>query len=113
MLLTTYVNDVAADALANGAGRLPQGSFVVKENYTPDGTLAAVTTMYKAGGGYNPDHNDWWFAKFLPDGTPDRTADGMAMAGRLGGCQSCHGAQAANDYILTAPLRGAAGADGR
>ena len=104
MLLTTRINEVAAAALADGATTLPRGSFVVKDNFTPDGALAAITTMYKAGGGYNPDHADWWFAKFLPDGTPDRTPDGMAMAGRLGGCQGCHGAQADNDYILTSPL---------
>jgi hypothetical protein len=107
MLLTTRINEVAAAALAGGATTLPRGSFVVKDNFTPDGTLAAITTMYKAGGGYNPDHNDWWFAKFLPDGAPDRTPDGMPMAGRLGGCQGCHGAQADNDYILTSPLQGA------
>ncbi len=112
MLLTTYVNDVASDALASGATTFPDGAFVVKENYMPDGTLAAVTTMYKAGNAYNPDHADWWFAKFLPDGTPDQTPDGMPMAGRLGGCQSCHGGAADNDYILTSPLPIAAGGEG-
>lgn len=118
-LLTTYINDVAADALADGATSFPAGAFVVKENYMPDGTLAAVTTMYKTGNGFNPDHRDWWFGKFLPDGTPDQTPAGMPMAGRLGGCQSCHGADADNDYILTGPLQtastseGAGGAAGR
>ncbi|MEN8375039.1 MAG: cytochrome P460 family protein [Gemmatimonadota bacterium] len=118
-LLTTYMNDVAAEALEAGAAELPAGAFVVKENFMPDGTLGAVTTMYKTGNNYNPDHNNWWFAKFMPDGTPDQTPDGMAMAGRLGGCQNCHGAAAENDYILTGPLQtasadeGAGGAAGR
>lgn len=67
MLLTTYVNDLGYDALTNGAASLPPGAIVVKENYMPDSTLAAVTTMYKLEG-YNPHHQDWFFAKHDPQG---------------------------------------------
>ncbi len=52
MLLTTYLNDVAYDALTNKAGLFPAGAIITKENYKPDSTLAAVTTMYKVTG-YN------------------------------------------------------------
>ena len=58
MLLTTYLNDVAAGALTAQAGSMPEGAIVVKENYMPDSSLAAVTVMYKRSG-YNPEHNDW------------------------------------------------------
>ena len=103
MLLTTYLNDVALEALRGSATVLPEGAVVVKENYTPDSTLAAVTVMYKAAAGYNPDHNDWFFSKHLPDGSLDQM-NGMALEGRLDGCQNCHGAQSANDYIFTSAL---------
>ena len=69
----------------------------------PDSTLAAVTVMYKHAG-YNPEHNDWFFSKHLPGGELDRMPNGMAMEGRLMGCQNCHRAVAANDYMFTGSL---------
>ena len=104
MLLTTYLNDVAYAALTGTATAMPEGAVIVKENYTPDSTLAAVTVMYKASAGYNSDHNDWFFTKHLPDGMLDQSPDGMPLEGRLDGCQSCHRAQAANDYLFTSAL---------
>ncbi len=82
MLLTTYLNDAALGALTGGAGSMPAGAMVVKENYMPDSTLAAVTTMFKVDG-YNPDHNDWFFTKHLPSGELDNAPNGMALEGRL------------------------------
>lgn len=96
MLLTTYLNEAAYDAVANNTGSLPVGAMIVKENYMPDSTLAAVTTMHKVQG-YNPDHNDWFFLKSAPDGT-------VQAEGRAQGCQNCHGGMADNDYIMTASL---------
>jgi hypothetical protein len=106
MLLTTYLNDAALAALTAQAGAMPAGAIVVKENYMGDSTLAAVTVMYKVAG-YNPEHGDWFFTKHLPDGTLDTAPNGMALEGRLMGCQNCHGAVKPNDYIFTGPLAAA------
>lgn len=103
MLLSSYLNDVAYEALTADATEMPPDAIVIKENYTPDSTLAAVTVMYKVAD-YNPDHNNWFFTKHLPDGTLDTAPNGMAMEGRVPGCQSCHGTRADNDYIMTAEL---------
>ncbi|NIM49006.1 MAG: hypothetical protein GTN62_04150 [Gemmatimonadales bacterium] len=97
MLLTTYLNELALDALTNKAGTMPAGAIVVKENYMPDSALAAVTVMYKAAVGYNPEHNDWFFLKRLADGT-------VEASGRVAGCQGCHAGVAANDYLFTGSL---------
>ncbi len=105
MLLTTYVNDAALGAVTTQAGAMPDGAIIIKENYRPDSTLAAVTVMYKRSG-YNADHNDWFFTKHLPSGELDQTPDGMPMEGRLPGCQNCHLAVRANDYIFSSPLGG-------
>ena len=43
--------------------------------------------------GYNPEHNDWVFGKFQPDGTVD-------AYGRAQGCQNCH-MSAPNGYVYT------------
>ncbi len=91
-LLTTYVNRTAYEALTGGAGEFPAGAIVVKENYTPDKTLAAITVMYKVSG-YNPDHGDWFWLK--------RGADGAVEAsGKVDGCIACH-QKSTRDYIMT------------
>lgn len=91
MLLTTYVNDLAHDALTNGAATMPPGAIIVKENYMPDSTFAAVTTMYKVQG-YNPEHQDWFFAKHDPQGMVD-------VFGREPMCQDCHSTAPGGDYL--------------
>jgi hypothetical protein len=96
MLLTTYLNDLAHGALTSGAGAMPAGAIVVKENYMPDSVLAAVTVMYKVDA-YNPDFGNWFFVKRLANGT-------VEASGRVPMCQACHSAQAANDYLFTGPL---------
>ncbi len=105
MLLTTYMNDVALEALNAQAGSMPDGAIVIKENYMPDSTFAAVTVMYKRSG-YNAEHNDWFFTKHLPSGVLDTMPNGMDMEGRLAGCQNCHLGVKANDYLFTAPITG-------
>ena len=104
MLLTTYLNEVAAAAVNAHRGSLPAGAIVVKENYMPDSTLAAVTIMYKAAAGYNPEHNDWFFVKRLANGQLDTLPNGAPMEGRVPGCQQCHVQRADNDYIFTGSL---------
>lgn len=103
MLLTTYVNRLGLDAINTGAGSMPVGAIVVKENYMPDSTLAAVTVMYKAAG-YAPDAGNWFWVKRNADGT-------IEAEGRVPMCQGCHASQAGNDYLFTGPLR--AGGGGR
>ncbi len=90
-LVTTYVNPTALEAIQQQRKLLPTGSVVVKENYMPDRTLAAVTVMYKVEG-YNPDSNDWYWLQRLANGT-------VAAEGRVSGCQNCHRAVADKDYL--------------
>lgn len=101
-LLTTYLNPAAAQAATSGAGRMPPGAIVVKDNFMPDGMLGASTVMYKIEG-YNPEAGDWWWAKFMPDGSVDM--DGMAQ-GRVEMCIGCHAKGADNDYLLTGSIGG-------
>lgn len=93
MLLTTYTNEIAREALlSGGAAGLPPGSILVKENYMPDSTFAAATIMYRVEG-YNPDHEDWLFAKYDEQGTAE-------AFGRAPMCQTCH-EQARTGYVYT------------
>lgn len=97
MLLTTYANQTAYEALLNGqVADLPPGSIIVKENWMPDSTFDAATVMYRVEG-YNPDHQDWLFAKYNAEGEPD-------AFGRAPMCQACH-QSAETGYIYTAVER--------
>ena len=96
-LLTTYVNDVAYKAIKAKKGKLPNGSIVVKENYMPDKSLGALTVMYKVKG-FNSEANDWFWAKYMPDGK-------IEAEGKVEMCIGCHGMKKDNDYVLTAPLK--------
>jgi hypothetical protein len=96
-LLTTYVNGRALDAINAEAGTMPPGAMVVKENYTPEKKLAAVTVMYKAAAGFDPDHNNWFWLKRLPDGE-------VAASGEVQSCIGCHSRKAGNDYLFTGDL---------
>ena len=89
MLLTTYLSPSAFEAVEEDAAVMPDGAIIVKENYTPEGNLAANTVMYKKSG-YNPDHNDWFWLKVLADGTVEKE-------GQVEGCQMCHGDS--RDYV--------------
>jgi hypothetical protein len=95
--LTTYVNKTAYRAIKGKKGQMPDGSIIVKENYTPDKKLGALTVMYKVKG-YNSMAGDWFWAKYLPDGK-------IAVAGKVVACINCHSSAKANDYVGTAPLK--------
>jgi len=96
-LLTTYVSAGAHAAITTKSGGIPNGEFVVKENYTPDKKLAAITVMYKQTG-YNPDGGDWFWLKYAPDGS-------IQKEGKVGGCIGCHTAVANNDWLFIGPVK--------
>lgn len=70
----------------------PDGTIIVKENYTADEKLAALTVMAKVKG-YNPEAGDWFWVKYAPDGT-------VQKEGKPKGCISCHSVRAEMDYIM-------------
>ena len=93
-----------------------QGAVIVKNNYggegvsiesvsnDPDAYLAAVTVMFQRDG-YDPDNNDWFWAKYLPDGSFDTNAAGMPLTGRVAkgmpeGCIACHTGAPGGDRVF-------------
>ena len=90
-----YANDSALKA-AKAGKPMPYGAILVKENYDKDKkTLMVITPMYKVKG-FNPDGDDWFWAKYSPDGTP-------MQVGKVEGCMNCHSAQKSRDWIFTEP----------
>lgn len=94
--LTTYVSPAVLAALQSKSGQLPDGSIIVKENYSPEKELAAVTVMYRRTG-YNPEAGDWYWIKYSPDKT-------ILAEGKVDGCINCHRAVQNNDWVFTGPI---------
>ena len=94
------------------------GALVVKRNYGPEGVdvdtvqsnpaehLGAVTIMFKREAGYDDENANWFWAKYLPDGTLDKNPAGLELAGRIAkgneeaGCIACH-TGAGEDMLFT------------
>jgi hypothetical protein len=93
-----YVNNVLSRALPLDKKIAPNGTIVVKENYTPEEDLAAITVMAKVEG-FSPETNDWFWAMFSPEGN-------VNAEGSLQGCIDCHSGMKSNDYIVLHQLDG-------
>ena len=108
MMLETFYSNATIDGHT--------GDLIVKRNYGPEGVglnevladpdthLAALTVMYRREEGYDADNENWFWVKYLPDGTLDKNPDGMRLAGRVAkgadaGCIACH--SGAGDYVFT------------
>jgi hypothetical protein len=95
-----YANKAATD---NPKG-LPYGSILVTENYDADKkTLKDVTVMYRSKGA-DPQHGDWYWLKYQPDGSIARTPEKegkKAIAGKVASCIECHSKAAGRDLVYS------------
>lgn len=99
MMLETFYTTATIDG--------HEGDLIVKRNFGPEGVtadealadpdkhLGAYTVMFRREAGYDADNKDWFWVKYLPDGSVDKMPDGPAMAGRVAkgmddGCIACH-----------------------
>ena len=70
---------------------LPYGSISVKEGYSlSDGSNINTITVMKMIEGFDPDHGDWFWASFDPNGDVNK-------AGSISSCYNCHAS--GTDYI--------------
>ncbi|MBT8424470.1 MAG: hypothetical protein HKN98_08370 [Silicimonas sp.] len=98
------------------------GVLIVKRNFgpaevtedevigDPEGHLAAVTVMFQREDGFDADNQNWFWVKYLPDGSLDKNPAGMSLAGRVAkgadaGCIACH--SGVDDYVFTTDAVGA------
>lgn len=92
------------------------GTLVVKRNYGPEGVeidqvlgepqkyLGSYTVMFQREDGYDADNQNWFWVKYLPDGSLDKNPKGISLAGRVAkganaGCIACHSGE--SDYLFT------------
>lgn len=86
----------------------PVGSILVIEDYSADGkTRNSVSIMYRVKG-TDPEHSDWYWMRYLPNGslaTIDGTPGGKPMAGKVMSCIDCHEKAAGKDLVFTNDAR--------
>jgi hypothetical protein len=82
----------------------PVGSIFVIDDYADDGkTRNSVSIMYRVKG-TDPEHNDWYWLRYLPNGSIARTdsAPGAKpIAGKVKSCIDCHGKAAGKDLVFS------------
>jgi hypothetical protein len=102
-----YINQAAAGSLS----ALPFDAIVVKENLTGESAdsaqLESISVMKKIEG-YAEDTGDWFWAKYDAQGELLRTPTGVALAGQITGCLSCHGPEADQVFLNNALTFGSA-----
>jgi hypothetical protein len=92
-----YANKTAID----NPGGLPYGTILVTENYGEDKqTLKDITVMYRVKG-TDPQHGDWYWLKYLSDGSIARTPDKKPIAGKVASCIECHSKAAGKDLVFS------------
>ena len=94
------------------------GEMIVKRNFGPAGVdadtvlmdpskhLGAITVMFRREKGFDPEDKDWFWVKFLPDGSLDKNPKGMQLAGKVAkgadkGCIACHSGADGGDFVFT------------
>jgi len=83
-------NTVVAKRSYRGIGATVEDVEADRASYIQD-----VTVMFKREAGYDPVAQNWFWAKYNPDGTLDATPNGVELAGRIAkgkpkGCIACH-----------------------
>jgi len=62
-----------------------------------------VITVMQRSKGYDPEHGDWYYAKYMPDGkiaiTPPEMKS-MPVAGKFMTCIECHSGAGGNDFAF-------------
>ncbi|MGB7292408.1 MAG: hypothetical protein WBD99_09565 [Thermodesulfobacteriota bacterium] len=105
-LLTTYINAIGYEAVVKREKQLPPGTIIAMENYMEDKTLEAITVMYNLVP-FDPEHENWFWVKFAPDGKPvkmERDGETIILAGKVAECIECHSASSSGtQYIMANP----------
>lgn len=87
-----WLNDVVQDAILEGA-EIPDGAAIIKEGYNDEeGTEFNARMLMVKRDGFDPDHNNWFWASYDAEGNINRS-------GAIDMCISCHAASE-SDYLL-------------
>ncbi len=95
----TWINDLGKDAFNQGTTPLPEGTVLVKSQYSDERCTeqSRFTVMKKGAPDTAPDSGDWLWQLVGPNGSVGECCDGS------NGCVSCHTPCKSNDWVCTKP----------
>lgn len=97
----TYLNSKGLSTAKEGKFPFPVGTAIVKEAFVSQGcepgALIEITVMEKRAPGYDPEANDWHWARYGRDGILQ--AEGKS-GGEVNACVVCHSGAKVNDYVF-------------
>ncbi|MEE9543939.1 MAG: cytochrome P460 family protein [Thermodesulfobacteriota bacterium] len=101
-----YVDDRAKETYLTASSLYPECARIVKAQYNDKSAAKKVdelTIMVKMAEGYDPDYNDWWYARYEPTGTK------AIASGKMGTeCRVCHEQASKTDYLFSKEVNAAA-----
>lgn len=88
--IQTFLNPTGA----KNPARPGYGAIIVKENFSRNdpGSLDALTVMQRIEG-YDPENEDWFWARYTPDGK-------LTHSGQVAMCANCHFDAGGDDYVF-------------
>lgn len=75
-----------------------EGATIEAVSNNPQQYLMATTVMFRRPG-FDADNHDWFWAKYLPDGSYDKAPNGNALVGKGPGCITCHNNAPGGDMV--------------
>jgi len=98
-VLRYYINGVAKRNVT------ASGAVIVKENYMMKGGPVLSITVMKKIPGYDRDNQNWFWVKYMPNGSVAKNPKGMSLAGRVAkgmskGCIACHVNAGGDDMLF-------------
>ena len=101
--VTIHLDQAAREAYPRAAVPMPECSRIVKAHRVSQTSpvVSRLTVMVKMPAGYDPEHGDWWYGMYDPQGKIPE------MQGRVEVCIACHEGAAQADYLFAEAVLGA------
>jgi len=98
--VTVHLDEVAREPYSHAAVLMPECSRIVKAHLVSRSSpvVSRVTVMVKMPAGYDPEHGDWWYGMYDPEGKIPE------MQGRVEVCIACHQGAAHADFLFAGPV---------
>jgi hypothetical protein len=92
----THANKVAAANPRN----LPVGSILVREDYDEKRHRVSISVLYRVKD-FDKQHGNWYWIKYLENGSVARNADRRMIAGTVASCIECHSKAGGRDFVFS------------
>jgi cytochrome P460 len=93
-----FVDNLAKNTYLAASSPYPECSRIIKAQHTDETAteVEELAIMVKMPEGYDPEHNDWWYARYDPTGT-----EAISSGKMVTDCRTCHEQASETDYLFS------------